>query len=63
MIWKRWKYLNLPKVPFASFPEVVAPIYEEINKLYGTDYKPGPFERILIPGTNSFHRKLKSTRV
>jgi len=23
------------------FPEVVNPIYEEVNKLYGTDYKPG----------------------
>ena len=24
-----------------AFPEVVGPIYEEINKIYGTDYKPG----------------------
>ena len=22
-------------------PEVVGPIYEEVNKKYGTDYKPG----------------------
>ena len=22
-------------------PEVVGPLYEEINKLYGTDFKPG----------------------
>ena len=24
-----------------AFPGVVAPLYEEINKLYGTDFKPG----------------------
>jgi len=24
-----------------EYPEVVNPIYEEINKKYGTDYKPG----------------------
>ena len=24
-----------------AFPEVVAPLYEEINKIYGTDFKPG----------------------
>ena len=24
-----------------ALPEVVGPIYEEINQLYGTDYKPG----------------------
>ncbi len=36
-------------VPFSDFtlsgvlalPEVVGPLYEEINKLYGTDFKPG----------------------
>ena len=35
-------------VPFSEFtlsgrepfPDVVAPLYEEINKIYGTDYKP-----------------------
>jgi hypothetical protein len=24
-----------------AFPEVVSPIYEEVNEIYGTDYKPG----------------------
>jgi len=24
-----------------GWPDVVLPLYEEINKLYGTDYKPG----------------------
>jgi hypothetical protein len=24
-----------------GLPEVVGPIYEEINKIHGTDYKPG----------------------
>jgi len=24
-----------------GLPEVVGPIYDEINKKYGTDYKPG----------------------
>jgi hypothetical protein len=24
-----------------AFPEVVAPLYEEINEIYGTDFKPG----------------------
>jgi len=24
-----------------AFPEVVGPIYEEVNEIYGTDYKPG----------------------
>lgn len=23
-----------------AFPEVVAPIYDEVNRIYGTDYKP-----------------------
>ena len=24
-----------------AFPEVVGPLYDEINKIYGTDYQPG----------------------
>ena len=38
---KSVKISDFTKSGAMPFPEVVGPIYEEVNKIYGTDYKPG----------------------